>query len=75
MCSLCFYFICSVYNNIPVQVPVFWQVSSLTNYQIKNIKEGVNYTIWVIASNEKGSSQPLNKKWVLVKSECLLFVT
>nr|XP_011432114.2 Ig-like and fibronectin type-III domain-containing protein 1 isoform X2 [Crassostrea gigas]XP_011432115.2 Ig-like and fibronectin type-III domain-containing protein 1 isoform X2 [Crassostrea gigas]XP_034314784.1 Ig-like and fibronectin type-III domain-containing protein 1 isoform X2 [Crassostrea gigas] len=49
----------------PEQVSV---VSSLTNHQIKNIKEGVNYTIWIIASNEKGSSQPVNKKWVLVKN-------
>nr|XP_022317210.1 Ig-like and fibronectin type-III domain-containing protein 2 [Crassostrea virginica]XP_022317211.1 Ig-like and fibronectin type-III domain-containing protein 2 [Crassostrea virginica] len=43
-------------------------VNTLTDYRIKKLRENVNYTVWVIAANEKGSSQPINKKSVLVKN-------
>ena len=50
---------------------IIWQVNTLTDYRIKKLRENVNYTVWVIAANEKGSSQPINKKSVLVKSKAL----
>ncbi|XP_062589664.1 Ig-like and fibronectin type-III domain-containing protein 2 [Saccostrea cucullata] len=41
---------------------------NITDYKIKRIKEDVTYSIWVIAVNEKGSSQPSNKQNITVKN-------